>query len=199
MSNISAVRVRPVFKCCVLVIEEILGHFLRCLSLDSLGVAADASIVDQDIKVFLPRFYLFYQLLDAVLRSDVANKRDYFTGDILAVGFDDVLEFLFCTANYVDLGTYTSIPCQFCLSPNESQPRLTVDSKSLDTHETYATSSSSDESDLSLLVKHLRYGFVISLTLPLTLKTLASSKSALLVLDMFAEVAKKYVLFCRSR
>ena len=70
--------------------------------------------------------------------------------------------------------------------------QLTVDCQGLDTHQTYTSASTSDESDLFLLVTYWRGRVRVRFTLPLTSKTLASSKSALLVLDIFEEDVEKY-------
>jgi len=57
-----------------------------------------------------------------LLGGDVGHKRDDFAGDVLAMGFDDGLKLLFCTADNVDFGA--------------------VDGESLDTHETNARACS---------------------------------------------------------
>jgi hypothetical protein len=144
LADVRPVDVVPVLKSGAFVIEEILPHLLRGagLGLECLGV--DAGIVDEDVENLLLGGELVVELGDFFLLGDVASDGNNFARDILAVGIGYSLEFLFCAAADVNLG---SVDCLTLRARSAKFQMQMVCSayKCLDQHQPDARTTSSNQ------------------------------------------------------
>ena len=98
LRDVGAVDVVPLPERCLLVVEEVLGHFCGGLGFSGLRVHVDAGVVDEDVKALVFARDLADEALDVGFRGDVGGDGDDGAGDVLAVDFDDSLELLFGAA-----------------------------------------------------------------------------------------------------
>ena len=129
LGDIGTIGVGPIFHGRVFVVEEVLGHVFGGLVFGCLGRGADAGIVDQNAEALLLRLNLLDQLLDVLLGSDVGGDGYNFAGDVLPMCLNNILQLILCSADDVDFGP--------------------VDSKGLNTHESYTASTPRDQGNLS--------------------------------------------------
>lgn len=104
LGDIGGIRIRPFGEYGAFWFEEVLLEVCAGLAFGLLVANDNTGIVDEDAEAFLAGLDLFDQVGDFVLLGDVACERDDLACDVLAMGFNDVLELLFGTADDVDLG-----------------------------------------------------------------------------------------------
>lgn len=104
LGDIGRICIRPFGECGALGFEQVLLEVCAGLAFGLLVANNNTGVVDEDAEAFLAGFDLFDQVGDLILFRDVAGERDDLAWDVLAMGFDDVLQLLFGAADDVDLG-----------------------------------------------------------------------------------------------
>lgn len=152
--DVRAVDTGPVLKVDALGVKQVFLQLRRVIGLRGDGVAADASIVDQDAQALLAGLDLLHQLGDVVLARDVESTQRYDVAlNVLAVRLLDLVELLSAATCDVDLCNVSL--CLRCpLTRFVSATDLcTVDGQGLCDHQTDTAATSSDESDATLEVE----------------------------------------------
>jgi len=102
---LGAVGVDPVSDVAVLIVEEVLLHFLGRLGLGREGVGRDTGIVDQDANALFLALDLVVDAGNVFLVRNVSLNGVNRTCNVFAVSLDDGVELLLGTTDNVNFGT----------------------------------------------------------------------------------------------